>query len=87
MKMFSTFRDVKKKVVKYQIQMTAKQVTFFKYNKHRTIVLLNIFYCTFKSSSFPYLFLKVPITPKHFFQGKEYLHFSEQNAEKIFDFG
>ena len=31
--------------------------------------------------------LKVPITPKKFFQGKEYLHFSEQNAEKIFDFG
>ena len=28
--------------------------------------------------------LKVPITPKIFFQGKEYLHFSEQNAEKIF---
>ena len=30
---------------------------------------------------------KVPITPKNFFQGKEYLRFSEQNAEKIFDFG
>ena len=31
--------------------------------------------------------LKVPITPKRFFQAKEYLHFSEQNAEKSFDFG
>ena len=27
------------------------------------------------------LMFKVPITPKNFFQGKEYLHFSEQNAE------
>ena len=27
--------------------------------------------------------IKVPITPKMFFQAKEYLHFSEQNAEKI----
>ena len=31
--------------------------------------------------------LKVPINPKIIFHAKEYLRFSEQNAEKNFDFG
>ena len=31
--------------------------------------------------------IKVPINPKIIFLEKEYLRFSEQNAEKIFDFG
>ena len=30
---------------------------------------------------------KVPINPKIIFHAKEYLHFSEHNAETIFDFG